>query len=431
MNRYQADDRRVVIVGAGVAGLAAAYHLRQNGFQNIMILEAQSQIGGRLRTNRSLGLAFDEGASWIHGPKGNPITEIAEKAGANTFMTEDDNIKVYDVDGSEYEQEVLEEAEEIYEDLLEEVQGSSDRSFGEVFFEQFPQYKNDRLWTFILSAFLEFDTGSDIYQLSSVDFYDDEDFRGKDVLITDGYDKVADYLAQGIEIQLNSRVTAVDYTGATAIVTTDQAEYEADFVLVTVSLGVLKKGILSFQPALPAPTQSAINNLEMGTVNKFLLTWDTAFWDTDVQYIGFTPEERGKFNFFLNLRAYTEANALMTFAFGDFAVRTEEMSDAAIVEQIMAHLQIMYGEDVPPPRQFLRTLWRQNEYTFGSYSFATNGTRSSDFDVFSEPINERLFFGGEHTIAAYRGTVHGAYLSGLRAARQIMSIAGNYSPFNP
>ncbi|MEL6973117.1 MAG: FAD-dependent oxidoreductase, partial [Bacteroidota bacterium] len=103
----------------------------------------------------------------------------------------------------------------------------------------------------------------------------------------------------------------------------------------------------------------------------------------------------------------------------------------AIMEQIVAHLKMMYGEEIPPPTQFLRTRWRQNEYTFGSYSFATNGTRSSDFDVFSEPITNQLFFGGEHTIAAYRGTVHGAYLSGLRAARQIMSIAGNYSPFNP
>ena len=431
VKRNQADDRRIVIVGAGISGLAAAYHLKENGFQNVLVLEAQSQIGGRLKTDRTLGLAFDEGASWIHGPKGNPISELAEKAGVSIFLAEDDNIKVYDIDGSEYDDDVIEAEEAQYEEVLEELKGDRNRSFGEVFFEQYPQYQNNRLWTYMLSAFLEFDTGGDIFRLSSLDFYDDEEFRGDDLLITDGYDQIAEYLARGVDIKLNSPVMAIDYAGPVALVRTQEAEYEADFVIVSVPLGVLKRELISFQPALPKHTLSAINRLEMGTVNKFLLTWDTAFWDTNLHYIGYTPEDKGQFNLFLNAKAFTNTNALITFAYGDYGVQTEEMSNEVVTDQIMSHLKAIYGNDIPLPKQFLRTRWHQNEYTFGAYSFATNGTGSMDFKVFREPVDNKLFFAGEHTTAAYRGTVHGAYLSGVRAARQIMKIGGRYTALTP
>jgi monoamine oxidase len=62
--------KTVVVIGAGVAGLAAAKKLKTSGF-TVIVLEAQDKIGGRTRTNRTLGVAFDEGASWIHGPTGN------------------------------------------------------------------------------------------------------------------------------------------------------------------------------------------------------------------------------------------------------------------------------------------------------------------------------------------------------------------------
>ncbi|MGC5317067.1 FAD-dependent oxidoreductase, partial [Escherichia coli] len=75
----------------GIAGLSAAKKFNDIGIQ-VTLLESQSKIGGRLRTNNSLGFAFDEGASWIHGPDGNPITSLASSAGANTFLTEDNSL---------------------------------------------------------------------------------------------------------------------------------------------------------------------------------------------------------------------------------------------------------------------------------------------------------------------------------------------------
>jgi monoamine oxidase len=63
-----------------------------------------------------------------------------------------------------------------------------------------------------------------------------------------------------------------------------------------------------------------------------------------------------------------------------------------------------------------------NEFSFGAYSFATNGTRSTDFEAFEEAVDDKVFFGGEHTSKDYRGTVHGAYLSGLREAEKIVDL---------
>ena len=414
-------DKTVLVIGAGVSGLAAAKYLSSRNV-TVNVIEAQSKVGGRLKTNRSLDIAFDEGASWIHGPDGNPITELISPSGVNTFPTNDNNVEVYDINGSVYDENVLDTSENAYNNILNSLAGSIDKSFEEVFYDNYPQYKNNRLWSYMLSAFLEFDTGGDISELSSLDYYDDEEFSGDDIIVTNGYDRIADYLAKGLNIELNKKVTGIDYSGSKVLVSTTDQEFSADYVIVTVPLGVLKNNVVNFTPSLSGNIQNSINNLKMGSVNKFLCVWDTPFWDTNLQYIGYTPETMGKFNYFLNLNKFSESNALMTFAFGDYSKTTENMADNEVIDEIMNHLKSIYGSGIPEPTKFLRTKWVSNEYTFGSYSFATNGTRTSDFSVFEESMNNKLFFAGEHTSKDYRGTVHGAYNSGFRAAEQITNL---------
>ncbi len=75
VNSINPNGKTVVVIGGGISGLAAAKKMKEKGF-SVIVLEAQEKIGGRMRTDRSLGVAFDEGASWIHGPSGNPITSL-------------------------------------------------------------------------------------------------------------------------------------------------------------------------------------------------------------------------------------------------------------------------------------------------------------------------------------------------------------------
>ena len=404
-----------------MAGLAAATYLKNRGV-DVIVLEAQDKVGGRLKTDRSLGIAFDEGASWIHGPDGNPITELANQAGATACETDDEEVNIYDVDGSIYPDEEFDSAEATYNDLIDNFSGSVEQSFADAFYAQYPQYQNDRLWTYFLSSYLEFDTGGDISELSSLDFYDDEAYGGNDLIITNGFDTLAEFLTDGLDIRLNTAVREIDYTDGSVQIITELEDFEADFVLLTVPLGVLKADVITFTPPLAGGVQEAITNLKMGSVNKFLCVWDTPFWDTDLHYIGFTSEEKGKFSYFINIRKYSNTNALMAFSFGEYSKQTEQMDEAEIINDIMTNLRTIYGQDTPDPTSFLRTKWFSNPYTYGSYSFATAGVRSSEFTKFEAPVDSKLFFAGEHTSRDYRGTVHGAYLSGIRAAGQIADL---------
>ena len=416
--------KTVLIIGAGISGLAAAKKLKDKGF-TVIVFESQEKIGGRLRTDRRLGIAFDEGASWIHGPNGNPITKLASQAGANTYLTDDDNLAVFDNNGTAYSETFLDSQYTEFENALNAVlgAGTKQQSFQTIFNSLYPTQANNRLWKYMLSAYLEFDTGGDISKLSSKHFYDDEAFRGKDVIVTNGYDKVANLLGQGLDIRLNSRVSEINYNETKSLVKVNGNSIEADYVIVSVPLGVLKNNSISFQPSLPALKLSAIQNIQMGNVNKFLFIWDTPFWDTNIQYIGYTPDTKGKFNYFMNMMKFLPTiNGLMTFAFGDYATVTETMTDDQINSEVMAQLKTIYGNSIPNPTTMLRTKWGQNINTFGAYSFATNGTTSADFDTMATEINNKLFFAGEHTERDYRGTVHGAYLSGIREADKIIAL---------
>ena len=195
---------------------------------------------------------------------------------------------------------------------------------------------------------------------------------------------------------------------------------EADFVVVTVPLGVLKNNTIAFVPELPVAKRDAIEKIGMNCVNKFLLTWDTAFWD-DVQYISYTPEQADRFNYFVNVKKFhPSVNALMTFAYADQARQSEGMSDQEVIDAIMSHLKDIYGADIPAPTHLLRTRWQSNENSFGAYSYTAVGTEMQHFDDLAQDVNGRVFFAGEHTEADYFSTVHGAYLSGIREADKII-----------
>ncbi len=422
--KYNKKQDTVIVIGAGVAGLAAANELRDNGVANVIVLEAQDRVGGRVTTNYSLNVPFDEGASWIHGPDGNnPITMIAAEAGAQTFVTDDDNAIIYDMDGTPYADGYYDTQDAAFEDAIRAIDnnGARDQSFETVYNSLYGAKIDDRFWKFMLSSYIEFDTGGDVSNLSSRYFYDDDEYPGTDVIITNGYDKVPKHLAKGLDVRFNQKVTKIDYRKKNkVIVTASGQEWECSAVICTVPLGVLKKEIIEFIPALPQAHLEAISYLDMGAVNKYLLLWDTAFWDVDKQYIGITPETKGKFNYFLNLSKFSDENALMTFTFGDYSKTVEAMTDAEVRAEIMDHLRTMYGTSIPDPTAMVRTKWISNEYSFGSYSYVlTNGT-SKAYEILAEPLGNQIYFAGEHTSFDYRGTVHGAYESGVTASKLLL-----------
>ena len=417
------NGKSVLIIGAGISGLAAAKKLKEKGFE-VTVVEASNRSGGRIKTNFSQNFPFDEGASWIHGPRGNPITDLAQKAGSKLYLTDDENVKVYDVDGKIYSEKVLTEAENKFEEVKNNISknGAQGQSFESIFKTSYPDLYNNRLWKYMLSAYLEFDTGSDISDLSPRFFEDDEEFNGNDEIITNGYQTVIDYLTKTLEIRYNYPVDSINYETNRVKVYSGTQFLESDYVIVTVPLGFLKSNKISFLPKLSNLKLNSITNLGFGVVDKYLLIWKTPFWETNLQYIGFTPEKLGQFNYFLNCLKFSNTPALMTFTYGNYAKIAENMSDNAVIEQIMANLKSIYGLNIPFPDNFIRTKWGLNQFTLGAYSYVGINGNSSDYDELSKSVDNKVFFAGEHTSRDYRGTVHGAYLSGIREADKIIKL---------
>lgn len=98
--------QQIAIIGAGIAGLAAAKRLADAG-RSVTVTEARARIGGRLFSDQSLGLPLDLGASWIHGVRGNPLTRIADPLGLSRRITDWESFEVFDLQGQDLDKDQI------------------------------------------------------------------------------------------------------------------------------------------------------------------------------------------------------------------------------------------------------------------------------------------------------------------------------------
>ena len=418
-----AADERIVIVGAGIAALAAADELQIRGFENVVILEARDRVGGRIWTSSiGDGIPVELGATWIHGIRSNPVSEIVESHGIETLPSDYDNSILHDRDG----QQIGPVNEARWRDYMRLAHEMPDESLREVF-EQFAATNgfdddDQRLWLHSLSSMFEHELGADISELSIMSYDGPSTFRGGDVVFPGGYGQVVDVLAAGRDIRLNHAVAEIDHAGAEVVISTGSGpRFGADRVIVTVPLGVLKAGTIAFSPALPSGMQQAMDALDMGILNRTCLLFDEVFWDRDVEWIGYAGEAAGRWSETLNLHPYLGRPVLSMFNPGSFGAEIEQYSDSELAARAVQTLEAIFG-DVPEPADTVSTRWGSDPWTRGSYSYLPAGVPFETYREMSTPVGERLFFAGEATHSRFPSTVHGALLSGRRAARQIYGL---------
>jgi len=229
---------------------------------------------------------------------------------------------------------------------------------------------------------------------------------------------------------------------------------KCDFAVCAVPLGVLKESIidteiekrLQFHPQLPDLKCDAIKAIGFGLLDKIYLQFSSAFWRTkDViakgqllfgNATGVNPHQYMFFDVGKTLDSSPGAPAiLMSLISGNEAVDCEWLSDEDIVDQTLQTLRTMFSKSrVPDPTAFRRTRWGSDRFSRGSYTFLTPGTTDQDFQILQSPINSngdsivlegsetmRLFFAGEHTTALHPSMAHGAMLSGIRAAKEVVA----------
>ena len=416
------SGRKVVVVGAGLAGLAAAQTLHSAGAE-VIVLEAGTYSGGRVRTDRSLGVAVDMGAAWIHGPSGrNPMRRLADRVNARRYATDDDDLEVFDQTGRSISDGDYNRLDRYYSRLesmlLSRIARQDQRSLAKAVQDQMPDMWADPLGRWMLSAYSEFDLGGSLEDISASNAYRDEAFPGDDVILPGGYDAVLAPLVNGLDIRLKTPVRSISFD--TDGVTVDGIV--ADFAVCTVPLGVLKAGAIRFSPELPGATRQAINAIGFGTVSKIALKFSRPFWDIETQYFGIVTEPRGRWNYWLNYRTFSDENILLGFSFGHYAKRADHMSLAGATRDALAVLTGVWGQDVGKPVAALKTNWSREPHFMGAYSYPQAGGSPHDYAALAEPVGKRVFLAGEHTIFAYHSTTHGAVLSGERAAKAIITL---------
>ncbi|KAI9166934.1 vacuolar protein sorting 33A-like protein [Paramyrothecium foliicola] len=292
-------------------------------------------------------------------------------------------------------------------------------------------------------ANLEYSNATNLHNLSLGlwDIDAGNEWEGQHTMVVGGYQSVARGLLHcptQLDLRTKFAVSRIDYhshgfSGPASITGEDGATIEADGVVCTIPLGVLKQGNVTFNPPLPPRKLEAIERLGFGILNKVVLVYNKAFWDTDRHIFGVLRDapnrfsvvqedygrNRGRFFQWFNVSNTTGLPCLIALMAGDAGFETEHSSNDNLVTEATDILRSVFGQDVPFPVEAVVTRWGSDRFARGSYSSAAPGMHPDDYDAMAQSQGN-LFFAGEHTIGTHPATVHGAYLSGLRAASEVL-----------
>jgi monoamine oxidase len=420
----------VVVVGAGAAGLMAAWELVQTG-KRTAVIEAKDYVGGRIHTiqDDKFELPVELGAEFVHGDL--ELTKmLLKKAGVET----------YEVKGDIWQNEdkSLEEQNDFIEDY-----SALNKKFKEVkedisvaeFFEKHLQGKAFEELRFSLKNYVEGYYAADINKASTFALRDeltnsdDEQYR-----VEGGYIKLVDYLYQqckqiGVAFFLSQPVKEIQWKKNEVSVITTNQDIKATKILVTVPIGVLQSETIQFSPAIPA-TIDASKKLGFGPVIKTLLQFDEPFWKNK----DFTKgKDLDKVSFIFSKAViptwwtyHPKHVAMLTgWSGGPHTNDIKNLSGKETVQKAMESLSEIFSVDVAQLQQKLKAWhvanWVDDHYSCGGYSYdVVNG--STFKQTIKTPIEQTIYFAGEGLYdGAEIGTVEAALYTGRETAHQMIS----------
>jgi polyamine oxidase len=417
----------VLILGGGIAGIAAARTLEVNGIDDFLVLEANDRIGGRIREDRDTGI--ETGAHWIHGldmydRPHHPIWRewmSCDEDGPDGSVNPDATA-VFAADGSplnitEYKV-ILERfvtACENTEVLADNLDIDITLREGLTMQHWVPSSALEDLAEWVI---VDYCAGASPKNLSVKLYYTDaytaflgpeEDAEGEDYLIADdkGYAFVVQCMARGFldRVKLNTPVTTVQTAKDCVCATVeDGGKYCGDYAITTFSSGVLQAAIreeedaVHFEPPLPPAKQNAIDSVTLVHYTKISLIFNTTFWnetDEDQQIIHYASNERGEYPYFTLDK--NSPNTILVEVTEDLAIKVDTQPVSTTVEEVMVTLRKMYGKDIPEPQNAVVSNWSNDPFVRCSWTVFDVGVQEDIFDLLLSSI-DRLHFAGEGTI---------------------------------
>ncbi|CAG7924131.1 unnamed protein product [Penicillium olsonii] len=434
---------KVAILGGGVAGITAAQALTNASVHDFMILEYRDTLGGRA-WHRPFGKDKDGkpyniemGANW------------AQKYGLKTHYSNYDNVSTYNKDGYSDYSHLLDLYEDAYdiasqnagEILTQNLQDQNAKSglalagWNPKSTDMEAQAVDWWSWDFEdayspLESSLAFGCAGD--NLTSNYFSDHDNF----VLDQRGFNMIFKKMAATFlqkndpRLHLNTQVTNITYSDdGVTVHNKDGSCVEADYAIVTFSLGVLQNDAVQFSPKLPDWKQEAIQKFTMGTYTKIFFQFNETFWPSETQYHLYAdPVTRGWYPIWQSLSTpgfLPDSNIIFVTVTNEFAYRAERQTDEETKKEAMEVLRKMFPEkDIPEPTAFMYPRWTQEPWAYGSYSNWPPAT-SLEMHQNLRANAGRLWFAGEATSPTFFGFLHGAYFEGLDAGRQIAAVMQN------
>ena len=407
----------VVVVGAGGAGLSAARQLLAAGLR-VEVLEARGRIGGRAFTDTSsVGEPWDQGCSWLHASEVNPFVAYAR---ANRFEVFADRYPRRIYEGSQpMSESATAGLRALRERMTAELEAAGRRGLDIPAEAAMTLATRRDPWYPMAAAGLTAWEGVEPSNFSTLDSFHFDD-SGEDLVIPKGYGRLLEHYARDVPVRLKTPVSRVRWGGPGVTVETAAGLLTARAVVVAVPSSIIAQGALVFSPYLPAEVLEAHHHLPLGLMNKVALRFKKDVFPTESsEIVRQRREDLRGMTYITNL--WGEQVCVGASA-GAFAHELEAAGEQAALDFALGELVGMFGSDVRKHvDKGAATAWLSDPFSRGAYSHCLPG-RFGAREILTRPLAGRIVFAGEHTEQSAYGTLHGAHLSGLRAARQALDL---------
>lgn len=447
---YHAD---VLILGGGVAGIAAAKTLHDRGIDNFLILEANHDVGGRMRSREFGGIVVEEGAQTIAGydddhperfQKKNPVWLLAKRCGLKGESIDvrsrvfyegsrrilDPEYLMAGMDYSLKSMKINKLSKYRKENGLPDM--SVRKAYNEVGWNQSTPAKQFMDWSLFDMGYGSTPETTSLYKTypfkTSDDFGDDiyfiADKRGSEHLI---HCLAEDFMTKNDpRLKLNSIVNKIEWCDNRVCVTATREGHEnkycAKHAISTFSIGVLQSTRLQFLPKLPTWKIDVINKYKMTNIMKVFVKFDHAFWD-QVMFIDRADKVRGRYPVVQPLSHFKDipddANILQLWLASDKADIASVQPINEIKQEVLQVLKETYpNAKIPEPIDIMVTNWKTDPLFGGAVSSKPIGITDEDYIHLADPVGQ-LFFSGEATHVDYNGLLQGGYIAGVDTANKV------------